>query len=244
MRRKTAGFTLMEILVVMAIIGLLAGLLLPALSAARERARQTSCRSNLKQLGLAITHYTEDYDMCLPMAKLQSDDIYFTDVLCVPYIVPGPASAGTSLDRLAYAVQLRLDGKLNGVFYCPNCGDHRTPSYGMNAFSDLTIRDLNGKPGVHDYGLAYRKFGDSIEPLTVNEIPNPGSTIYIVDSKPGPDFWRVGEGATSAADPTHDPTFGSLDARHTGRFCALYVDGHSEYVAEDRPIEWCVLKPM
>lgn len=58
MRRK--GFTLIELLVVMVIIALLVGLLLPALARAKEEARKTQCRSNLRQIGLAIEMYAND----------------------------------------------------------------------------------------------------------------------------------------------------------------------------------------
>ena len=60
MRRKSVGFTLIELLVVMVIIALLVGLLLPALGRAREEARKTQCRSNLRQLGLAMQMYIND----------------------------------------------------------------------------------------------------------------------------------------------------------------------------------------
>jgi len=60
MRKK--GFTLIELLVVIAIIAILAAILFPVFARAREKARQSSCMSNLKQLGLALSAYTVDYD--------------------------------------------------------------------------------------------------------------------------------------------------------------------------------------
>jgi len=61
-RRKPGGFTLIELLVVIAIIAILAAILFPVFAQAREKARQSSCLSNLKQIGTAMHMYMQDYD--------------------------------------------------------------------------------------------------------------------------------------------------------------------------------------
>lgn len=63
---KRRGFTLIELLVVIAILAILAAILFPVFARAREKARQTTCLSNLKQLGTALQMYVQDYDGMTP----------------------------------------------------------------------------------------------------------------------------------------------------------------------------------
>ncbi len=84
MRRKS-GFTLIELLVVIAIIAILAAILFPVFAKAREKARQSSCSSNLKQLGLGILQYAQDYDETVPQVyKTGGSGWWFQDVQ--PYL--------------------------------------------------------------------------------------------------------------------------------------------------------------
>lgn len=66
MKRRKAGFTLVELLIVLAVIGVLAALLLPVFARAREKSRQASCQANQKQILLAVNMYVQDYDGLFP----------------------------------------------------------------------------------------------------------------------------------------------------------------------------------
>jgi prepilin-type N-terminal cleavage/methylation domain-containing protein/prepilin-type processing-associated H-X9-DG protein len=65
-RCRSDGFTLIELLVVIAIIAILAGILFPVMASARAKARQTTCTSNLRQIGMAIAMYREDWGYYVP----------------------------------------------------------------------------------------------------------------------------------------------------------------------------------
>src|SRR3712207_1306350 len=67
--RQGRGFTLIELLVVVAIIAILAAILFPVFAKAREKARQTSCISNLKQIGPAVLMYSQDWDDCVSFSQ-------------------------------------------------------------------------------------------------------------------------------------------------------------------------------
>ncbi|MEN6645609.1 MAG: DUF1559 domain-containing protein [Armatimonadia bacterium] len=80
------GFTLIELLVVIAIIAILAAILFPVFAKAREKARQTACLSNARQLGTALMQYVQDYDEQLPYALFEGSDNKYGMQKLNPYI--------------------------------------------------------------------------------------------------------------------------------------------------------------
>ncbi len=120
------GFTLIELLVVIAIIAILAAILFPVFAKAREKARQSSCLNNMKQLGLAVLQYSQDYDEQLPYVALGN----------VTYTLPnGSSYTGAVL----WHTMLHPYIKNVQVYNCPSystliyTGQYTTGgSYGMN----------------------------------------------------------------------------------------------------------------
>jgi prepilin-type N-terminal cleavage/methylation domain-containing protein len=100
---RHAGFTLIELLVVIAVIAILAAILFPVFAQAREKARQAVCTSNVKQIGLALAMYTQDYDELMPTQ--------------LPQIAP---INGGNIDRMPYDMQLMPYIKNDHVFACPS----------------------------------------------------------------------------------------------------------------------------
>jgi prepilin-type N-terminal cleavage/methylation domain-containing protein/prepilin-type processing-associated H-X9-DG protein len=101
---RKAAFTLIELLVVIAIIAILAAILFPVFAQARGKARQASCLSNMKQLGLGVMMYIQDYDEMFPIG-VPDDWNNSWPVLVQPYV------------------------KNYGVFRCPDDGDNTQPAW-------------------------------------------------------------------------------------------------------------------
>src|SRR6202165_3160011 len=100
--QRRSAFTLIELLVVIAIIAILAAILFPVFAKAREKARQTSCTSNIKQLGLAALQHTPDYDEYYPGGTV------------------GQGNHGSFAYGNGWAGQLYPFVKATGVYVCPD----------------------------------------------------------------------------------------------------------------------------
>lgn len=115
-RRTRSGFTLIEILVVVAIIGLLAALLFPVFQTVRARGRTTVCISNLRQLGAAISQYAADYDDRLPYAPNPNTK----EIVSRPQPVYGEPldSIAATLPDIRFV--LKPYGATPALFFCPS----------------------------------------------------------------------------------------------------------------------------
>ncbi len=159
---RFGGFTLLEILVVIAIIGILVALLLPAVQAARESARRTGCTNNLKQMGVALTTYHDTY-ATLPAAV--SDDwggspqLHSWAVFILPYVEQGPLyshydfAAGQNAEVNRPVVSTPLS-----IYLCPS--------------SDDTYYEGDGHYAKGDYAAA-----SGIEPIVNGGAMFPASSV-------------------------------------------------------------------
>ncbi|EDM29224.1 hypothetical protein LNTAR_22579 [Lentisphaera araneosa HTCC2155] len=127
---KQKRFTLIEVLVVVAIIGILASLLLPALKSARDSARQAACKSNQKQIGVAFTMYFGDNDDRVPAANNQTGGInYGWDDKIRPYMTSDEIPTPTLMIDSNWTADKAMD-----IFVCASASE---PQWGGNA--DRTI---------------------------------------------------------------------------------------------------------
>jgi prepilin-type N-terminal cleavage/methylation domain-containing protein/prepilin-type processing-associated H-X9-DG protein len=218
---KKQGFTLIELLVVIAIIAILAAILFPVFAQARDKARQASCLSNLKQIGVALDMYRSDYDGMNARYRLCPD--LPNDPLCLAVDPPGPvtgpneiwwAPQDPSVAWEAPPVNVTRPGLLNP--YVKNLQIFRCPSYSGQAGYAMSY--VNGGPMGQPDGFIQ----DAARILVVwDHQRTPGcadTTNY--KRAPRPPFTPF-EGEAAA---THYPI------RHSGGMNALHYDGHAKWV--------------
>ena len=219
--RRYSGFTLIELLVVIAIIAILAAILFPVFAKAREKARQTSCLSNLKQLDLGMQMYISDYDETLPP---RTDwgvglSIYHLPDLLNPYV------------------------KNAQLWECPSStliswSQYPAPPGGGSGWWSTVV-------GTIGYGINYRGMS-----LRLAELKQPADTWALGDSVSWDICWGrfdalayaslCGWQLTTSPCASGNPEWEQDDnARHNGGSNIAFMDGHAKWLNGKKILENC-----
>ena len=221
-KKLNKGFTLRELLVVIAIIALLLAILMPALSRAKEQAQATRCLANLKQIGVAMHLYANDYDYKVPRAELRPGVAVYTGidmrwpVLFMPYV-------GGISNKVENYYELQ-------IFDCPSYPyKEQTVDYCTNAF------DLKGSMTEY-FGFSklddFPRHATTIFMADYEYIPEAGH-IKIILKDDSPDEMKVKMQSLDVWNASHLPSGSDgsrrmANNRHNKRVNCLFIDGHSD----------------
>ncbi|MDR3708905.1 MAG: DUF1559 domain-containing protein [Capsulimonadaceae bacterium] len=243
MSRTYKAFTLIELLVVIAIIAILAAILFPVFATAREKARQTSCASNMKQLGIAFTQYTQDYDDYLPIGGVYGAGVGWAGQLYAyvksvnVFQCPDDTKSGdgfyiVAYPHVSYGYNEALT-KMAGSGKQPNMGMMTAPASTVNMF-EVSYSAATFDSGTQLDNTSCAGFGNYFD---MNKAAGPNK-LYGVDTSGNtqqctPDTgWLGSETATSYAAYTdyESPMSASALGRHTQGSNFLLSDGHVKFL--------------
>ncbi|MGC4047953.1 MAG: DUF1559 domain-containing protein [Armatimonas sp.] len=224
MIRSRSAFTLIELLVVIAIIAILAAILFPVFAQARAKARQTSCLSNEKQIGLALMMYSQDYDETL------AGNTFHAAGLGKPLGFMQPYDAADSTTWRIWARDLMPYVKNMGVFKCPQTkprsADGPCDYLGTGANPcELTAAGA----GTTNYLL-----NGIVASQAIAAIQTPADTVYVHEVR---NFNRVAQEkprlVPGDSTKAYNFTLDFYDSLHNGGANMLFCDGHAKWQRRD-----------
>lgn len=208
---RNQNFTLIEMLVVIAIISILAAMLSPSLMKARQAALAIQCVNNMKQVGLEMQVYTQNYNGFYPY-------------LANPNVFGGDAN---EMVHKVLCGKEKQDSQIFPLFACPSdprdrgnleeCYEQGKVGFGINAISFIT-RYWEWGEGNDNNGF----------PARINSFTRPGITVFFADSAWA--HWAGDTGGYFKVNPNTDGYNPTVYPRHDGRCNILWVDGHCKAI--------------
>ncbi|BCM92607.1 hypothetical protein IAD21_04489 [Abditibacteriota bacterium] len=214
-QKKQTGFTLIELLVVIAIIAILAAILFPVFARARENARRSSCQSNLKQIGLGIMQYAQDYDERMISGRMS------------------PGNADNVGGNWEWMLQPYV--KSYQVFACPSntrniapMNDGQVPQV-ANADNPTVVSytapvEAGVCPGTGCNNAAFGTRG--VVGPSLADFANVAQTIMVADSNCNNSDFRLTSGNWTGNNALGSGGNPALFAGHLSTMNCLFVDGH------------------
>lgn len=225
--RNNKAFTLIELLVVIAIIAILAAILFPVFARARENARRSSCMSNLKQIGLGVMQYTQDYDEKYPYnwgdGTSTTPTVYVNDSSSPGYSLKTKPQAGGAAQRyFTWMDFIYPYVKSTQVFVCPSAtSDATAPSYGYSGAIGGFMRykyDGSTVPGATTPRTA----------AALSAVQRPSEVYMIMD-------YNSAYGYIAGADDV--PAFARSTVKSTNQLVAPHLDG-GNFAYADGHVKW------
>lgn len=230
---RASAFTLIELLVVIAIIAILAAILFPVFAKARDKARQATCQSNMKQIGLGILQYAQDADETLPPASFKNGSfVTGWDLMSAAYMGSGVRRGGTP-----------------GIFLCPNDDVARA---GANE-SPRTYALTEGRNGVVNNTTEIAPDGTQMRLSTpLPRIEAPADTLMMAEFPNASN--RFGQSESAFVQRPRAPEGGNTRAQnctvgqgtcvpsdirnsiHNNGWNYLFCDGHVKWLTPEKTI--------